>query len=141
MSKIEKLVVGFCLLFLVAFIGCAGVQNAITPTYIPEETIIYSGAEVPRWPSLYTNINDAEYVLKRIEYVRSLNDIEYAFIKDDLQTHLTNAKQLRDTVFDSSGPIGMLLPALSGLGLGSLLISKPGDKKEIEKLKNGKENA
>lgn len=134
MSKRYKVLVGVLVLFLLAFLGCAGIQNAVTPAYIPEDNIEYSGAEVPRWPGIYTNINDAEYVLKRMEYVRSLSDLEYAFLTDDLQTHLKNAKELRDNVFDPSSPLGMMIPALSGLVLGWIGLSRPEDKKKVAEL-------
>ena len=134
MNRLQKLFVGFLCLFMVAFISCAGIQNAVTPTYIPVENIEYSGAEVPRFPGFYTNINDAEYVLNRMEYVRSLSDLEYAFLTNDLQTHLKNAKELRDNIFDPSSPLGMMIPALSALTIGWIGLSKPEDKKKVAEL-------
>ena len=140
MNKKQKLLLGTLVLLLVGFLGCAAFQDAVTPNYIPSECIEYSGANVPRWPGLYTTINDAKYVLARMNYLRELNDVEFRFITNDLTTNISRAEELRDAAFDPNGALGLLIPTISAFGLGSLLVSKPGDRKEIEKLKNGKTN-
>lgn len=138
MNKKQKLLLGMLLLLFAGFLSCTAFQDAVTPNYIPPECITFSGAEVPRWPGLYTSINDAEYVLKRMNYIREMSALEYAFLTDDLGAHLQRAREFRDTAFDPNGALGMLIPTLSAFGLGSLLVSKPSDKKQIEKLQNGK---
>jgi len=137
MNKKQKLLLGMLVLLLVGFLGCAAFQNAVTPTYVPPGCIEYSGADVPRWPGLYTTINDGKYVLARMNYIRQLDDAEFQFLTNDLTTNLARAEELRDAAFDPNGALGLLIPTLSAFGLGSLLVSKPGDRKEIEKLKNG----
>jgi len=136
MTKIQKIAVTFLVMLTVALFGCAAFETAVTPCYIDEAAIEYSNAEVPLLLP-YTTLADALYVDARMDYIYDMGKLEYDYLKTTLGYRITAADQLRQTVFDPSGPIGLLLPALSGFGLGSLLISKPSDKKEIEKLKNG----
>lgn len=137
MNKKQKLLLSMLVLALVGFLGCAAFQDSVTPSYVSPECIEYSGADVPRWPGLYTTINDAKYVLARMTYLRELSDAEFRFLTNDLTTNISRAEELRDAAFDSNGALGLLIPTASAFGLGSLLVSKPGDRKEIEKLKNG----
>lgn len=118
----QKLFAGLLGVFIVAMLGCAGLQDAITPAYIPEDAIKFAEADVPTLLP-YTTITDAKYVQARLDYVRSMGELEYNFLRDNLAGHLAQAEQLRQTVFDPSGPIALLFPALAGLGIGRYLKS------------------
>ena len=136
MSKIEKLIVGFCLLLSVAFMGCAAFQESVIPTYIPPDCITYADVNVPILMP-YTTMIDSKYVDAGMDLRHDIGDLKFQFLKDQRLLHFNNADQMRQAVFSPDGPIGLLLPMMTGLGIGWLGLSKPSDKK---KLNGNKEN-
>jgi len=136
MSKLQKTLIGICALGLVLFIGCGAFQDAITPAYIDPAAIDFADANVPLLMP-YTTIIDAKYVDKKMDLIYSIGQLEYSYLKHNLAFHLAVAEQLKQAVFSPKGGLGLLIPALSGLGIGAFGIKRPQDKKEIEELKNG----
>lgn len=137
MTKIQKLLVGFLATVLLTIFSCAAFQDAITPCFIDPACIQFADANVPTWLP-WTTIADAGYVNDKMDYIRDMSELEYSYLKDGMVLHLADARELQRTLFSPEGPIGLLLPALGGLGIGALAIRRPQDKKEIEQLKNGK---
>lgn len=138
---------------LLAFIGCLSIQEAVTPAWIDENVTGYiADANLPadiKIPRLWwTSVADAKvvdilldfsYEQKELLLNRALEDNArwYELVKGQHTTNLANAKELQGILFDVNSPIGALVIAGLGIGVGSLGISKPSDKKEIETLKNG----
>jgi len=120
-----------CAIVLTVMIGCSSFQDAVTPCYIPNEIIETTDVNIPilKWMP-YTSLFDAKYVRTKMEF-------QYLLHKNLLNKSMEVSEAFQQRLFSPEGPIGLLIPALGGFGLGSLLISKPKDKKEIEKLKNG----
>ncbi len=137
MSKLQKTLMGVCILCLVLFIGCGAFQDAITPAFIDPAAIDFADADVPLLMP-YTTIIDSKYVDKKMDLVHGIGQLEYSYLKHNLAFHLAVAEQLKQTVFSPQGGLGLLIPALGGLGIGTFGLSKPKDKKIIEELKNGK---
>jgi len=149
MKRWEKLLLGLCVAVLVALVGCATVQDVVTPCMIEKEATEYANepaASILPWPTLY----DAARIEKKIDYVHQLNQIildrqieddnlRYAYILDAHHIHRQNAQQLRDNFFDPEGPLRMLLPAGLGLILGGQLIPRAKDRRRIDELVNGKQ--
>lgn len=135
MTRLQKLAVGFLAAVMLVVLGCAAFQDAITPCRIDSECVEFADANLSSFPP-WNTIADAEYVKRRMEYIRSLSEIEYGYLTQNMDIYMANAQQLQQTLF-SPQSLGMLIPALSGLGLGGILIKRPQDKREIESLKNG----
>lgn len=133
MRKLRMLFLGFLVLLVVGFAGCVAFQSSITPTYIPEECIEYADVNVPMLMP-YTTLIDAKYVQESMNLRKKVGDLRYAWMKGSLSMHIYNAEQFKDVVFDPQGPVGLLLPMLSGLGFGWLGLSKPDDKKKVQDL-------
>ena len=136
MTKLQKLLVGMSALLLIGMLGCAAFQNAITPCWIEEDCRLYADANVPRLMP-YTTIADADYVDKKMDYVHDMGRKNYLFLKGVLGDSRMDAEQFKAFAFNPQGPIGLLTASLPMFGLGALLVSKPSDKKEIDRLKNG----
>lgn len=94
MSKRQKLVVGFLALVVVTFLGCTAFQDAITPCYISPDCVEFADANVPVFLP-WTTVADAEYVQKKMDYIRSLSELEYSFLQGNMTTHLANARELQ----------------------------------------------
>lgn len=136
MTKLQKSLVGLVAILLITFLGCATMQDALVPCHIDQEAINYADANVPLILP-YTNLNDAYYVEKRMDYVYSIGQLKYTYLKDVLGTDILASEQLKQSIFSPESPIGLLLPTLFGGTLGSLLIPRPNDKKRIKELENG----
>jgi len=137
MTKLQKILLTLSMMILIAFIGCASIQDVVTPVFIPKEVIKYSGADIPRIMP-YTTLADAKYVDMKTDLTYTMKKLEYGFYKNINALTIASGKEFKNVVFSPTGPVGALIPALSGLGIGSFLISKPSDKKkigELEKIK------
>lgn len=134
--KIKKLVIWLCILGLTVILGCASFKDAVIPCYIPEEIIESVDVNLPliSWMP-YTSLFDARYVKTKMYF-------QYLLYNNLMTTSIQASEAFQQKLFSPSGPIGLLLPAGLGLTLGSLLISKPDDKKKIHELeiKNGNKN-
>lgn len=153
MTKIQKFLVTVSILLLVTILGCAAFQDAIVPCYIDPVAIEYANANVPEFLP-WTTLWDARKVDEKLDFMHELNQIacarlmeddnmNWAFLKNTHAVHIQNAEQLKGTVFSPEGPLGLLLPALSGLGIGAFLIPDPKQRNKIKELEgklNGKTN-
>ncbi len=137
MTKLQKLVVGFLAGVVLTFLGCTAFQDSIAPCYIDSDCVEFADVNVPVFLP-WTTVANAEYVQKKMDYIRSLSELEYSFLQGNMTTHLANARELQRITFSPQGPIGLLLPSLGCLGIGAIAIRRPQDKKQIEELKNGK---
>ena len=148
MNKKEKLLVGVLILLLVTLVSTSCIQDAIIPMYIDPEVGVYAGEDMTSWMP-WTTIWDGDRLAAKMKFLHDSNLIEldrakendirhYGFLNDALILDRENAVVLKNTVFSPEGPLGMLLLGLPTFGLGALLIRKPGDKKVIEELRNGK---
>jgi len=123
---------------LLAFVGCSGFQDILTPCHISKDVLEYSGQEATSY-MFFTSVWDA----KRIRAYVNFNHIQYqnacerlkqddslthAFLLDSVDTNIADSVQLQKTIFNPTGPIGALLLAGSGLGIGAIAIKRPGDK-------------
>ena len=135
-QTIEKLTIAVLLLLSVAFLGCAAFQESVIPTYIPPDCIDYADVNVPVIMP-YTTMLDSKYVDAGMDLRHDISGLKFQFLKDQRLQHFNNADQMRQAVFSPDGPIGLLLPMMTGLGIGALGLSKPSDKKKIKDLENG----
>lgn len=105
------------------FIGCATVQDAITPCYIPPELVKVYGDNL--WsPVPYTTLWDAERIARKTY-----------FLLEGLNISTAGAREFQRNVFNPAGPLGLLMIGGPALALGTYGISKPKDKREIDELK------
>lgn len=129
---------------ILVFVGCTGFQDILTPCHISEDALEYSGQEATSYMP-FTSVWDA----KRIRAYLNFNHIQYqnacerlkqddslthAFLLDSVDTNIASSVEFQATVFNPTGPIGALLLAGGGLGIGALAIKRPGDKskKQVE---------
>lgn len=144
MKFMKTLLIALVVALLLGFMGCIGFQDIITPCHIDEAAIEYSGQEatsyVP-WTTVwdakrirgYLNFNHVQYQ-NACERLKQDDSLTHAFLLDGADANIADAVQFQATVFSPTGPIGALLLAGGGLGIGALAISKPGDKKQIRDL-------
>lgn len=148
MNKKQKLLVGVFVLLLIAIFGCASMQNVVTPMYINPEVGEYTGEEMTSWMP-WTTIWDGDRLAAKMKFLHESNLIEleraaendirhYGFLNNALILNRKDAVEVRDAAFSPTGPGGLLLAGLPMLGIGAMCISKPGDKKKIKELENGK---
>ncbi len=132
--KFKKIITGLCVSGLVIILGCSSFQDAVTPCYIPEEVIKSTGTNLPLISGMpYTSLFDARYVKTKLYY-------QYLLHNNLMTTSIQASEMFQQKIFSPSGPLALLLPTGLGLTLGSLLIRRPQDKKEIEELKNNAKN-
>ena len=145
MSKKQKLFAGFLVLFLIVFIGVGCVQDAIIPMEIVPDAIEYSGEEATSYVP-WTTIHDGRRIQRKIEYIhltkqeaakRLAEDDKmfHDYINNNMTIDMANAQQIKDVVFNPTGPLALMFPALAGLGLGRYL--KSPREQELEKVANG----
>lgn len=144
MSKTFKtIIVTVTSAILVLFVGCSAMMDGVTPAYIDKNAAEYAKVDDVTEFLPYTTLWDAKKVENNLNYYHQLNQIElarlleddtveYNFLKDITAQHIQSAIELQNTLFDPSGPIGLLFPALFGGTLGALLIKRPGDKSPKE---------
>lgn len=123
MNKKQKTFAGFLVLFLIVFIGAGCVQEILTPAYIDPDVMAINGGYEQVNP-FYTSLFDAIRLQRQVT-----NKFKYSI--DALNYSINNAMELKETVFDPTGPLAMMFPALAGLGLGRYL--KSPREQELEK--------
>ena len=140
-SKLSLLLVPFFVLVLIAIFGCAAMQELVVPMHVDEEAKDYAEDDATSylpWPTLW----DGKRLAVKMKRKNEMNQRDlgrlmvddasfYAFIANQQLLNIRNAEELKETMFSPSGPMGLLLPALAGMGLGAFAISKPADKKKI----------
>jgi hypothetical protein len=138
-KRINNIFVGIVTLVLIIFLGCATVQDAITPCVInPELLADVNDTGMSFVP--FTTVYDADRVLRKYDYLYNLEkftiDLRYGYLRDDQMLNLTSARQFQQQVFSPTGAIGLMFPAVAGLMLGGRYIKRP-EEKELEKKING----
>lgn len=148
MNRKQKLFAGFLVVFLVVFIGVGCVQDAVVPCEIDPSAIDYTGEQ----PTIYmpwTTIHDAHRIQRKMEYIHLTkqetakrlsedDNMFFDYINNNMTINLENANQIKDAVFDPTGPLALVFPALAGLGLGRYL--KSPREQQLEKQLNGSAN-
>ena len=143
-KKLQTLITVLCALPIILLIGCAGMQDMFTPTYIDQKVIDYSGEE-PTSLLPFTTLLDAKRIDLAMDFVHiqtqtAINrmleddDLTHDYLKNIHSVNMKWSKDFQKIVFDPAGPLGFLVVAgLAGTG-GALLIPRPGDKskKRIE---------
>ncbi len=122
------------------FIGAGCVQDAVTPAYVNETAAEWAG--VPTKIFLpYTSLWDVKRVGMAIDYKLTIERIKGGYYKEVTNLSILAGEELKNTVFAPDGLLSLLMIGGPTFAMGSFLISKPKDKREIEVLKNGKTNA
>lgn len=148
MKMLRGIAIGFMMVLFVVMLGCSSIQNGIIPCNIDPANGEYAGEKMTSWMP-WTTIWDSDRLAAKMKFLHEANLIEleraaeddtryYGFLKDAMILDRGNATEFRDAVFSPKGPGGMLASALLPFGLGAFLITKPGDKKKIKELENGK---
>ncbi len=144
MKTLKTLLIVLVALILVAFLGCAGFQDAVTPCHIDAEIAEYAEGDMTSYLP-FTTLRDAKELKRRMDYIHLCSQEEinrlsqddfmlYHFLDDSLAIGMADSKQLQDNLFDPAGPGGLLITTLLGGTLGAVLVKRPGDKskKEVE---------
>jgi len=145
MNRKQKLFAGFLVLLLIVFMGISCIQDALIPCEIDAQALDYTGEEPTRYVP-WTTIHDASRVQRSMEYVHltkqetakrlSEDDVMFfSYISNAMTINFENAQQIKAAVFDPTGPLALMFPALAGLGLGRYL--KSPREQELEKKVNG----
>ena len=141
--KFKKTIVSICVIGLLAIIGCAGFQDILTPAYIAPEVIKEVDISVTTFMP-FTTLFDAKRVASKLDYEynynRVINEMKYNHLNGLNIANIKAAEELKVAFFSPQGTLGALLPTIMAGTLGSILISKPDDKKkigELEKKVNG----
>lgn len=125
MNKKQKLFAGFLVLFLVIFMSASCVQDLLTPAYLDQDVIAINGGYKSINP-FYTSLFDATRLKRQI-----VNKFKYSV--DALDYSISNSMEIKEVIFDPTGPLALMFPALMGLGLGRYIRS-PNEKKVEEEL-------
>ena len=126
MKWIKRIPLVFIGILLAALVGCSAMLDAITPSYIPPETIRYANTESTVFMP-FTTLWDSQRIGLHVGWEWQKKQLEHGFIKEVLNIHQIASVELQNKV---------MIPALTGLmGLagfsaGWLGMSKPGDKKK-----------
>jgi len=137
MNKLEKIITILVVTLLVVFLGCSSVQDSAFPCWINPEAKAFADANTPLLLP-WDTITDARFVEAKMEYVNAVSQLKYGYLRADLNTHLARANEIKSVVFSPESPLALLIPAIGGLALGTYGLSKPSDKRKIEKLNGAK---
>jgi len=119
------------------FIGAGCIQDIVTPAYIDVNAAEWANVP-PKLFMPYTTLWDARRVAHAIDYKLTIERIKGGYYKNITNLSILAGEELKNTVFAPDGLLSLLLVGGPTFAMGSLLISKPKDRKEIEALKNGK---
>lgn len=133
MNKKQKTLTVLMVMGLAVMFGCSAVQDILIPTYVNEEAAEWAGVS-PKLLMPYTTLFDAKRVGQAIDFKLTIERIRGGYYKSITNLSILAGEEIKATVFSPEGPIGLLLPTLFGGTLGAMLISKPGDKKQIKDL-------
>ena len=129
MNRKQKIFAGFLVLFLVVFMSASCVQDAIVPTFI--EPDLMTTFEAKPVNGLYTTLFDAKRLQKNIAHKLEYQKLVAKQGQEDLNISIASGEEIKGVVFDPTGPLAMMLPALMGLGLGRYM--KSPREQELEK--------
>lgn len=130
MNKKQKLFAGFLVLFLVVFFSASCAQDVITPTYIEPSVMEYTNLTKPV-NGLYTSLYDAKRIQRKITHKLENEKLTAKHANDDMEISIAGGEEIKDVVFNPTGPLALMFPALAGLGLGRYL--KSPREQELEK--------
>lgn len=136
---------------LIVFLGCAIIQDAITPTITTKEAAVYADPNGTvknvnwLWWLPYDTLYFAKEIDGKMDYVhdtiqirlhRELADDDryYGFLKGGHTYNIEVGEQTKQTIFSPTG-LGALIPAGCGTLLGGMFIPRRGEKKKIKKAK------
>ena len=129
MNKKQKIFAGFLVLFLVVFMSVSCVQDAIVPTYIePDLMVVYEATPAN---GLYTTLFDAKRLQKNITHKLEYQKLVAKQGNEDLNISIAAGEEIKNVVFDPTGPLALMFPALAGLGIGRYM--KSPREQELEK--------
>ncbi len=149
MKKVWTLTGVLSLLALIVLAGCLMISKRLTPAEIEPQAIAYvvaSGVVDPNdlttW--LWPNLHDAERLGAYVDYAYTINqlkfahaietdDNDYTFARKRVRANVKAARLNHDEWFAPGGNISILMGMMglgSGLGLGGVLIKRPGDVKK-----------
>lgn len=137
-------------IILVVFLGCSAMMDGVTPCHIDERVGTYTEEEMTSYMP-FTSLWDAKRLNREMDRMHELNNKElirlaednddlYMFLKESHSINMAGSQEFQDNVFNPTGPIGAMILATTGIGIGALGISKPGDRKKIVELENGNGN-
>ena len=136
-TKTQNLTATLSIFGLLVMLGCATFQAALTPCYVSPAAAEWANTTTNSlfpWTTLF----DAQRVEMKLDYVYTMKQItdtlDYEYHKGITRFHKAAGEELRSTLFDPTGPIGMLIPASLAGTAGAFLVSKPSDKKKITEL-------
>lgn len=132
MNKKTKLFMGFLVLFLIVFMGASCVQDAIVPTYIEPDLMTTYEAEPVN--GLYTTLFDAKRLQKNIAHKLEYQKLVAKQGQKDLNISIASGEEIKDVIFNPTGPLAAMLIGLPCLGLGRYLRSPR--EQELEKKLN-----
>jgi len=149
-KKIEKVIMILTIIILAIFTGCIAMQKSVTPAYIKQPVLDYvkdSNGILPfKIPLLWwMSVADAELIDKLLDFKHDQRQILFerakeddrglfALLKGQHYKDLQNAYALQQVLFSPEGTIGLLLSTGLGVLLGTMGLSKPSDKQQIESL-------
>ena len=138
----KKMLIALCVFGLTIILGCSSFQDAVTPCYISEESIEYADTE-PTIFLPFTTLFDARRIGAKMDFIyyrdQLVDKMQYEYLKGVNSFHIGVAEEFQERIFAPEGSIGLLLTTLMGGTLGTVLLSKPEDKKKIKDLE-GKVN-
>jgi hypothetical protein len=115
------------------FISTSCVQDVAIPTFIePDLMIAYDAKPVN---GLYTTIFDAKRLQKNIAHKLEYQKLVAKQGQEDLNVSIAAGEEIKDVVFNPTGPLAAMLIGLPCLGLGRYI--KSPREKELEKKVNG----
>lgn len=140
-TKTQNLIATSSIFCLMVILGCASFQDVITPCWVSPAATKYADANATSilpWTTLF----DARRIARKMDFVHSWNQLKdrmkYDFLRGITRFHINAAEELQATLFSPTGPIGLLVTTSLGATAGTLLLSKPSDKKKIKALEDEK---
>ena len=132
MNRKQKLFAGFLVLFLVVLMSVGCVQDVVVPTYI--EPDLMATFEAKPVNGLYTTLFDAKQLQKNIAHKLEYQKLVAKQGREDLDISIAAGEEIKQAMFDPSGPLAAMLIGLPCLGLGRYL--KSPREQELEKKAN-----
>lgn len=161
----KKLLVTLITILLFVMLGCAALQDEVTPCYVEGKVADYVKDADPNYSVKmwlpFTTLGDSKRLKSYFDYQHIENQVSlsrlmeddnrfYDFATDRFSLHQQNSLELQSVLFSPEG-LGILFPTILAGAFGALAIKRPGDKspkevadtlyteEEVEKIKNGKD--
>jgi len=133
---LQTIVIVLAGLVTLLFVGAGCMQDIVTPAYINESAAEWANVPTKLFMP-YTTLWDAKRVAIAIDYKITIERIKGGYYKNIINLSVLAGEELKNTIFAPDGLLSLLMIGGPTFAAGSLFVSKPKDKKEIEKLKNG----